>query len=362
MDLLEPLAGTYCAATVLIIKNSGDENYTSVGVFVNEVCIKPENSSWGLAKLYVLQGAAYHVLFVVHPAIHFPLDSVNAITRSAVPIAHPLFQLLHPHSCYQLALDNAVLEGARSVVNNDAKGTRYDPLTANGYNLKLLFGAGYTGLPEGQYNNAYPVYDYMQPQMGFASDYGRWLAAYFAPFLKFTTAVAEHIRNNPHLHEYARRWAHYNHAHVLGFPEAQQMEDRDTLAKTMAIFMWDASVAHGADHWSFSNQISVVEKCLRIRRPPPKSADEPPVTQEEIFSKNDLKRAAVCQHLFFEPWAIKPNLSETRYAFTDNELEAAAKTFQQELRAVSQRTDIRQFMPLTAQDDYKNTIPQSIQY
>src|SRR5262249_36767027 len=67
--------------------------------------------AWNLAKIYALQGAAYHMLFVVHPALHFPMDSVNAITKTAVPHIHLLFQLLYPHTAYQLTLDNAVLEG-----------------------------------------------------------------------------------------------------------------------------------------------------------------------------------------------------------------------------------------------------------
>jgi len=33
------------------------------------------------------------------------------------------------------------------------------------YNLKLLFGAGYTGLKKARYTNAYPAWDYMKPQM-----------------------------------------------------------------------------------------------------------------------------------------------------------------------------------------------------
>src|SRR5262249_25748665 len=120
------------------------------------VCPSGPQETWNLAKIYALQGAAYHVLFVVHPALHMPLDAVNAITKTVIPQNHPLFQLLYPHLAYQLALDNAVLQGPNSVVNNSPKGTWFDPLMGNAYNLKLLFAAGYTGLDEDFYGDAYP--------------------------------------------------------------------------------------------------------------------------------------------------------------------------------------------------------------
>jgi hypothetical protein len=92
---------------------------------------------------------------------------------------------------YTLALDNPVLEGPNSVVNNNPKGTWFDALMGDAYNLELLFAVGYTGLKEDFYGDAYPPYDYMKPQMEFDSSYGRFLAAYFEPFKAFCTAVAE---------------------------------------------------------------------------------------------------------------------------------------------------------------------------
>ena len=97
-----------------------------------------------------------------------------------------------------------MLESAESVVNNNAQGTRFDPLTGNAYNLKLLFGAGYTGLADGKYTNGYPAFNYMKPSMyysdpamaeySFDSEYGRWLADYYnSAFLPFAYKIADHI-------------------------------------------------------------------------------------------------------------------------------------------------------------------------
>ncbi|MEX0760734.1 MAG: hypothetical protein WD100_14220, partial [Tistlia sp.] len=368
---VKPIPGTYCAPTKLFIRErpDGQRNCLCIQIHRDEpLYVEPGDASWGLAMLYALQGAAYHVLFVVHPALHFPMDSVNAITKTSVPMAHPLFQLLTPHASYSLSLDNAVLESAESVVNNNAQGTRFDPLTANAYNLKLLFGAGYRGLPEADYGNAYPPFSYRRPAMGFESDYGRWLAAYYErAFLPFCRTVASHILQAG-LTEYVRRWARYNHTHVLGFPEEREILDADVLAETMAIYIWNASVAHGGDHASFSNQIEPIEKCLRIRRPPPRSKDEAPVRSGEIFNGDDVARAALCQHLFFQTWAIPPNLDETYYAFTEPDLQAAVTDFHARLLEVSRDPALRHFMPLRADPaadppvPYDRTIPQSIQY
>jgi len=403
MDLLQPIEGTYTAPTKLFIQQEDGKSPQCICIKIGSgdklLYVTPNDSSWDIASIYALQGASYHVLFVVHPALHFPMDSVNAITKTAVPMAHPLFQLFNPHSAYSLVLDNAVLESAESVVNNNAQGTRFDPLTANAFNLKLLFGAGYTGLQEPHYTNAYPRWNYMQPRMEtssgladgiyyaerdlmpapFDSDYAKWLGAYYErAFLPFCQAIAEHIRSRKELMRRVKPWARYCSTHVLGFPSEKEIQDKETLAQTMAIYIWNASVAHGGDHWSFSTQITPVEKCLRIRRKPPEQPNENRVRPGEIFTGDDLQRAALCQRMFFQTWAIKPNLNDTWYAFTDPALLGASKKFHEDLAAVSSNKSLRQFQPLTpdqvpadAVDDpehpdpaqlYARTIPQSVQY
>ena len=163
-----------------------------------------------------------------------------------------------------------------------------------------------------------------------------------------------------------------NHTHVLGFPSEKEIHDRDVFAATIAVFMWDTSVSHGGDHYSFAYDVEVVEKCLRIRIPPPQSPEESPIIEGHLFTGDDMARAAICQNMFFEPSVIKPSLAETQYAFTSAELQLAAKQFHIDLRNVDS-TETCNLMPLIPRDkekfdskapcvDYKNTIPQSIQY
>ncbi|WP_163558319.1 hypothetical protein [Halomonas sp. NO4] len=386
MHLIDPIPGTHVAATKVFIQQPDSQapSVRCIQLGHDEgqagVWIQPEDSAWDIAKLYALQGASYHILFVVHPAIHFPMDAVNAITKTAIPVAHPLFQLFSPHSTYALPLDHAVLESAESVVANNAQGTRFDPLTANGFNVKQLFGAGYRGLPASRYGNAYPAFDYMRPQLETPGRYVAWLKGYFDnAFLPFTRRVAEHILASPEQSRYVANWARYCHAHVLGFPDARESLEPEILAHAMAIYIWNNSVVHGGDHENFATAIthrdpetgyrSAVNKCLRIRRAPPRDCEAPPVKPGEVFTGDDLARAELAQEMFFRTWAIPPNLLETQYAFLDSGLQAAADRFHDDLRQVSADIDKGryggvQFQPLQAEspDQYAHTIPASIQY
>lgn len=378
MALVKPLEGMHCAPTVVYIAGAPAGSLQCVAIAVGNVVVRPADTAWGLAKIYALQGAAYHMLFVVHPALHFPMDSVNAVTKTAVPYTHPLFQLIYPHTSYTLALDNSVLESDQSVVNNHARGSWFDPLTGNAYNLKLLFAAGYAGLPDQPYADAYPAYDYMQPELlklagsapspVFDTPYSQWLTAYFQrAFLPFCRTVANAVLTADPADSYVTRWARYLHASVRGFPDERQILDPECLATALAIYLWDVTVSHGADHHSFGLSVPVVDKFLRIRRAPPATRNDPPVAPGEIFNGDDQFRAQMAQAMFFAPFAIQPNLDQTYYAFTHPLLALEQVKFHADLLAVSLDGSLTQYMPLRAAGPvdappYTLTIPASIQY
>jgi hypothetical protein len=398
MILVKPLEGLFCAPVVCVY--SEDSKGVRSCLYIRfrgdnpdepnpgkDVFVFPADNAWNLAKIYVLQACAYHMLFVVHPALHFPMDSVNAITKTAVPHTHPLFQLLYPHTSYTLALDNAVLEGPNSVVNSNAQGTWFDPLMGNAYNLKLLFGAGYAGLSDPWYGDAYPPYHFMQPQMGFDSPYGQWLADYFPPFLTLCEEVAKRIDKQD---TYVARWARYNSTYVRGFPDENSIFKDGCLAQAMAIFMWDVTVSHGGDHYGFGLNIPAKYKFLRIRKyPPPSSSSAPsPTWVGDVADGDDLFRAELAQKLFFGPHAMPPNLDQTYYPFTKYDsanvgLMPAQKKFHDDLTAVSKKYENKNgqysldapFQPLTEAQvpdlpdspypvytKFSLTIPASIQY
>lgn len=371
MELLDPLPGTYCAPVVCRFLQDNDRFHCVSITFVatathSELLVKPSDKAWPLAKVYACQGAAYHALFVVHPALHFPMDSVNAITKTAVPHIHPLFQALYPHTTYTLPLDNAVLESAFTVVNNNAPGTWFDPLTAGGYNIKQLFGVGYSG-----YKGlaAYPAYDYMAPWMDADTLYGQCLREYFKPFLAFAAKIASVI---PKTDPYVRRWADYCSSQVRGFPDGTAIFAGNNLAMAMAIYMWDVTVSHGADHNSFGNFIQLKNKFLRIRRPPPTNVNDGADVRlvSDVASADDMARAELANAMFFSVWTLAPNLIDTIYPFTDPTLQAAAAEFHANLKIVdvSVRAMMPEFMRLEPSADlqapypYDLTIPASIQF
>lgn len=355
MGMVQTLVGTYVSPTVTLVRQEGSDwgSRRIVAVALRSLVLSPsDGAAWDLAKAFVLSGAAYHVLFCVHPALHFPFDSVNAITKSSVPMKHPLFKTLFPHTRFTLVLDNAVLEGRTSVVNNHAKQTIYDPLTADAdKGLKSLFAAGYVGIPG---NSGYPKFEYtLQPSRLPPSEYGDFLGAYFQPVVKFCTTVAQVILQNDPQDRWVVGWARYIRQWIPGFPDESLMHDPNVLGGAMARFIWDVTIGHGTDHQSFSADISVVSKYLRIRVPPPESKIITPVDPAAIYTRNDTFRASLCNKMFFAPTTVT-TLATTVYDFDDPVLITAAQTFQADLRATDAGLS-RRYMAL-------NELPGSIQY
>lgn len=339
--------------------------------------VLPGDPAWNLAKAYALQGASYVGLFVVHPALHFPMDSVNAITKTAVPRNHPLFQLLYPHSSYALAVNNAVLETEDGVLSSNPQGTWFDPLTATGLVIKRLFGAGYAGLPERP--DLYPRYDYMNPWMDSSVDYGRCLKLYFQPFMDFCTTVATEILTAHPNDIYVERWANYISANLYGFPDGKAIFQSGVLAKAMAIYMWDVTVSHAADHYSYATDVTPQKpgpagttlaawKFLRLRVPPPQASSDGAGVNVvgDVCHPDDLYRAEMAQEMFFKSATIYPNLVDTMYPFTSPSLLQAQVKFHDDLKSVSQQVAsvMPNFMPLELpdKDKYSLTISASIQY
>lgn len=356
MAMVKPLSGMFTSPTIGLIRQEGDSwsSRTFVAIQMRDLVFTPaDTNAWGLAKAYLLQGAAYHILFVVHPALHFPPDTVNAITKSAVPKAHPLQKALLPHCQYSLALNNAVLQGSGSVVNNHARPTTYDPLTADAnQGLKDLFAAGYEGLPP--YDN-YPRFQWMATPDKFPSAYGEFQHAYHVPMVRFCTVVAKSILRADPKDVYVGRWCRYIEQWLPGFPTEKEIHDADVLGACMARFMWDVTVGHGADHQNFVDDVPLVYKYLRIRVPPPASKSIEPVDPRAIYDFEDTRRAAMCQKMFFAPTTVA-KLVDVDYGFNENELlRAAAQTFFADLRETEASLKVRNFMPL-------NELPSSIQY
>lgn len=379
------LPGTYVSELFCVFNERNAGQFTCQYISVDRspearLEVTPSDPAWNLAKAYVLQAASYVGMFVVHPALHFPMDTVNAITKTAVPRNHPLFQLLHPHSAYALAVNNAVLETEDGVLSSNPQGTWFDPLTATGLEIKRLFSAGYEGI-EARWG-AYPKYDYMRPWMDDSIDYGRCLGMYFEPFLSFCTTVAEEIHAASPNDTYVKRWADYISAHLHGFPDGTEIFKTGVLARALAVYMWDVTVSHAADHYSYTHDVTPAKppeatvpgttlaawKFLRLRVPPPtKISDGANVKLVgDVCDPDDLYRAEMTQELFLKSATLAPNLVDTTYAFTSPELLKAQEKFHADLRLVAGKVAqvMPNFMPLEVPKtgDYSQTISASVQY
>jgi hypothetical protein len=355
---VRPYEGMYVAPTVTLVqKDTTRGPGRALAIRVNNVVVTPTHgAAWRLARYYVLQGASYGILFTIHPNIHFPYDSINAITVSSLPKQHPLLRLLYPHLRFSLVLDDAVLESSASVISN-YRVTLYDPFTARMKDgLAALFNAGYAGVVD---NPSYPPYRYQTKPRTFDSAYSEFLSAYYPPFLDYARAVLAPPfveRRDP----FVTRWARYIHQWLPSFPDGDQIWEPDVLPSAVAGFMWDVSLGHSADHTNFAGAIAPNEYCFRLRLPPPSSASIPAFDHRHLSRPIDLFKAQLATKMFFAPTNVTL-LVDTRYAWdpdTEPQLTAAENRFQQALREVEAKlkaSDVPIYVPLSE-------VPSSIQY
>lgn len=337
---VKPLPGMFVAATVVLVRRDGDGPMRIVGVHINGMVLRPSDPAFELAKYFVLQGAAYGILFTVHPNLHFPFDTVNAITKSAVPVKHPMFQLLEPHLAFQLALNNAVLNEPASVIAENPR-VPYAPFTARATDgMMAFFVAGYHGIVG---NSAYPPYDYVERPHQTEGSYNAFLDAYYPPFLAFARAVCEHIdKHDPIVVD----WVTWIRQWIRGFGESPDLpsdpavpfdifDHEDRLPAVLAGFMWDVTVAHATDHQVFGHDIGVYRHCLRLRVPPPTRPDQT-FDASALVRRRDLFRAHLAEEMFFVPHTVTA-LLDVAYGFESPELQEAARQFKQALHDVESR-------------------------
>lgn len=256
------------------------------------------DSAWWLAKFFVLQGAIHRINLVDHIKVHFPSDTINAITKCVLPRWHLLQQLLLPHFRLTLPVNNAVLEGDRSIINRNTW-YPWSPVTARGDEIRKLIPLAWAG---GRYywderNTSYPRYgfsidpdthvdaDHPDPIPTFiglqASRYAEFLKDYHAPILDFARQVIAQLPDPPAdaLQEdlqwlEIQRWAHEISKIMPAFPNETEICNKEMLAQTCATIIWNAAVVHSTDHSTLHMMIdkSPVPFILRVR--PPRSKDD----------------------------------------------------------------------------------------
>jgi len=387
---IEPYEGMWVAPTITLFTRDEEDGpcralAIRIGHLVVEdgkrkwkhIVVSPRDvEAWTLAKYFVLQGAGHVTTLAGHPATHFPFDSVNAVTTSAVPMDHTLFKLLFPHLRLALAVNHAVLEGGNSVVS-ETHGEIYAPYCAPGLRVRVLVAAGYVGYPHElcTYDPsptpgpAYPRWEYpLVPRaLDIPSDFGRVLRAYHETIKAFVREVVDDILERKETRKgreeiyYIKRWAHYIAHWLPGFPDADEIlepaETGDTLVAALTAYIWDVSVAHSLDHRSFY-LLHPRRTPFRIRVPPPKTHRIAAVPRRRILGGWDLFKSTLAFDMFFQPHNVAL-LKDVDYGFESDRLQKAAEVFRKALvdteRRLSAEVDVTKYIPLAE-------IATSIQY
>lgn len=292
------------------------------------VLIPEDGDAWELAKYFVLQGGALCATMVVHPLQHFPLDAINAITKTALPKEHTLFKLLYAHQRFTLPLEYAVLNFRMSLLHDDAWWKTYAPFPGAYDGIRDLLVEGYSGIKN---NDSYPPFQYPRRPPKVYSGYGTFLDAYYETIYRFVDEVVKTIPKGDHA---VASWANYIHSWIPGFPSAKEIFTGNTLTEVVAYYIWDVTVGHTIDHHNFG-QMDIRKVPLRIRQAPPeKNAKIKPL--KELQTPIDLMKYQLAMKLFFAPTVIT-RLIDVDYKFKNDELKTAVEAFKSELKTTEKK-------------------------
>jgi hypothetical protein len=242
---------------------------------VSPVLTPTDGEAWKVARFFVLQGAIHRINLIDHTEVHFPPDTINAITKSVLPKDNLVLRLLQPHMWLSMCVNNTVLEGQRSLINRNTW-YPWSPFVAKGDEVRKLLPFGWYGsqyysqvMSPGepgkdayfdQPNSAYDRYQWDPTPPVIPSRYGAFLNAYFPPIRKFVRGVVEHM-NATDWREIGY-WAHHIAIWLPGFPDRPDLlgpnddtPNKELLADTLAHFIWNASVRHSADHQSLHDMV-----------------------------------------------------------------------------------------------------------
>ncbi len=352
--VVKPFKGVYTSATKTLLLKDVD-HYKILEIYVDETqshFTPGDGDAWELAKYFVLQGGAICSTLVVHPLLHFPMDSVNAITKTALPKDHIIFQLLYPHLRFTLYLEKAVLTFKSSLLMSKWW-MPYAPYPGPYEGLRDLLVEGYEGI---EHNYSYPPFKYQFEPEFIVGKYGEFHQAYFTVFEKFVRNILVDLTETEVF--YLSKWADYISGWVPGFPKGTELvRDRELLISTVAYYLFDVSVGHTVDHYDFGN-MNIRKIPMRLRHAPPKKGEKLTLDRKKLTKFWDFGKYEMARRLFFKE-TTKTRLIDAVYDFgkRNPELQKHVKVFKDELYKVDEKLkkDKAQFTPI-------NDIAASIQF
>lgn len=313
----------YVAGTITFLEKT-PKGFVPKAILVNHEMIEPQDgAAWNLAKLFVLQGAGLLLVTAVHAMVHFPSDTINAISKALLPSHHPVAQLLHPHHYLQLPLDYAVLYIDKSVLRNDQKEI-YTPFPGPFEGSVELVKKVYPGIPG---NSSFPGYRFSLEAPKIHSGYGRFLEKYFQLIYEFVEKVVKTVpARDPHL----AKWADAISSQIPGFPDATVLFQGDNLTRALTSYICNVSVVHSADHGAYA-RIPIHEVPLRLRILPPTLQQKlKPSDLTRLTTREDAFRHYMAHQMYFRPHTLQ-KLEDVSYPFNEPKLIKAANAFRQSL-------------------------------
>ncbi|EQC46254.1 hypothetical protein [Bacteriovorax sp. Seq25_V] len=348
MKLLVPVSGVKCEPSIALFEKH-DNGIKLIAINLRDYVVDHSDGDlWMLAKYISLQGAANHVIVATHPRLHFPMDAINAITKTAVPKDHILFQLIYPHTELTLKLDWQVLNSKLSLLQNKWW-MIYAPFPATGESMRDLVVLGYHGIKD---NPSYPKYFYplMGPQKN-ETAYGKFHDIYYKVYFDFVSNILAEI---PRGDKFVTRWANYINAEMPTFPNGEEIWKEGILNHAVASYIWDITIGHGADHKTYA-EIPMNKNPLRVRVASP-SYKNPDFKLDlgDVASIMDQTRLILANWLFFKPTNVSLTI-DAFYQFNLPKLKDAVIKFREELYKTEKNLPMPNYMPV-------KDIPASIQY
>ncbi len=365
--------GIYVAPTVTLFRGelvNGKRKVAAIYFPENGLMLKPEDGeAWELAKYFVMQGASLRISLSAHANLHFPYDSMNAISKSSLPKDSVLLRLLLPHLELSLELNYNVLNSKTSPIQNPHY-LPYAALPSGPDGLATLFLFGYHGM---QGNPSYPKYQFSAvPDTRFyPSDYGKFLTAYYETILQYVNDVVGLIPPDEYMD--IEIWTDYINTWIPEFPDKENffidgktlikkavtmpnIKEVYVLAETVANIIWDLSVGHAADHYDYSTiNINHMPFCIRV--PPPDSKNIPPIDRKKMVRWIDIFRHKYERQMFFVARNVTL-LKDVRYNFYkpgEGPLRDLNTAFLQKLKETEENLTVYNYIPL-------DQISRSIQY
>ena len=316
--------GVYIAAVIGLFR-SVPEGLEIASISVNGKSFTPDQGeSWERARLFLLQGSSLSLVGGVHASLHFPNDSVIAMTRQYIDDGNPISKLIEAHSYLQLPLNYGVRWSPRSYAHNSPR-EMYTAFPGPREDVFHGFMTYYEGI-EG--NSAYASYQFPLIPPEFPGPYGQALKQYYDVILLFCRTVVSQVDSNDFV-----EWADELNEFVPGFPSGKEILDVEVLARVLTGYIHSVSVWHYMEHTLYS-RLPVHHNPHRIRVEPP-TGDDMKTEWWQRTRHSDLFRQEIARRMFYEGHTVRCML-DVKYNFSIEELVNAANLFRQDLVAVDE--------------------------